>query len=62
METKDQIKFLAINLMKFLTNDNPGTLFGLQDIPQIKICDREEAVKNIKKGKKEKNDITILKR
>ena len=53
---KDQARFLAVNLINTLLNgkDSSTTMFGLKDIPNICIIDREEAVKKLMKKKKSK--------
>lgn len=55
---KNQAKFLAINLIKSMMGgeDPAETLFGFNDLPSIKVCDREEVVDKIinHKPKKEK--------
>lgn len=63
---RDQAKFLAINLLKsMISDDDPSeTLFGVGDIPQINVCDREEVIekmlthkpKSDKKKKAKKKD------
>lgn len=42
---KDQMKFLALNLLKSMLNDESSeTMFGINDLPQINVCDREEVI------------------
>jgi hypothetical protein len=57
---RDEAKFLGVNLLKSMfgsPEDSVENMFGNQDIPQIKVCDREDVIKmimshQIKKGKK----------
>jgi hypothetical protein len=59
---RDQARFMATNLLKAMTGgpeDSIENLFGLQDLPNIKVCDREDVVKHLmsppkKTKKKEK--------
>lgn len=62
---RDQAKFLALNLLKSMLGgeDSSETMFGLNDIPSINVCDREEAIEKMlnhkpeeKKDKKNKKD------
>lgn len=42
---KDQMKFLALNLLKSMSDDESSeTMFGMNDLPQISVCDREEVI------------------
>jgi hypothetical protein len=56
---RDEAKFLALNLLKSMiggAEDSSETMFGLPDIPQIKVCDRDEVIDKMLsyKPKKEK--------
>lgn len=58
---RDQAKFLALNLLKSMSGDEDSseTMFGLSDLPQINVCDREEAIEKMlshKPAKKEKKE------
>ena len=65
---RDEAKFMGINLLKAMfgsEEDSFTNLFGNNDIPDIQVCDREDAVKSImthKPKKKGKNAATISKR
>lgn len=53
---KDQAKFLAINLINSLIKgqESSTTMFGLKDVPNICIVDREEIVKKLMNKKRSK--------
>lgn len=46
---RDQAKFLALNLLKSMSGeeDSSETMFGLSDLPQISVCDREDAIEKM---------------
>lgn len=51
---RDEAKFLGINLLKSMfgsPDDSVQTMFGNNDIPKIKVCDRDEVVKLLMNGK-----------
>jgi hypothetical protein len=64
---RDEARFSGINLLKSMfgtPEDSVENLFGLQDLPKIKVCDREEIIdllmnhkpKSEKKAKDKKKD------
>lgn len=70
---RDEAKFLGINLLKSMfgdPEDSVENMFGNQDIPNIHVCDRDDAVNMImnhkptppKKKKKEKDAPAVSKR
>lgn len=52
---RDEAKFSGINLIKAM-HGNPEesieNLFGLKDLPQIKVCDRDDVIQQLLKGQK----------
>ena len=56
---RDQARFIATNLLKAMIGDQDDSvenMFGLQDIPHIQICDREDAVKALMNPPKKKKN------
>ncbi len=54
---RDEARFMGINLLKSIYGDpeeSIESLFGLKDLPQIQVCDREDAIKQIINHKKKK--------
>ena len=54
---RDEARFMGINLLKSMfggDEESVENLFGLQDIPNIKVCDREDAVHQIMHHKPKK--------
>lgn len=52
---RDEAKFLATNLLKSIGGDHAvNHMFGIKDIPDLKVCDREEIVHLLTKNKKDK--------
>jgi hypothetical protein len=54
---RDEAKFLAINLIKSMfgsEEDSVETLFGNQDVPKIKVCDRDVVIQYLMNHKPKK--------
>jgi hypothetical protein len=51
---RQEAKFIAINLIQALLGQTTQNLFGLKDIPGLKLIDRENAVEHLWKQKKKK--------
>lgn len=47
---KDEAKFLAINLLKSMYGDpeeSVENMFGFEDLPKIKVCDRDDIIQQL---------------
>lgn len=56
---RDEAKFMGMNLMKSMfggPEDSVQTLFGIKDLPKIKVCDRDEIIKQIMFNKPEEKE------
>ena len=45
----NDLKFMATNLLRLLNGEEIDNMFGVKDLPKIKIIDKETAKKKLKK-------------
>jgi len=60
---RDQAKFLALNLLKSMSDENDPSeaMFGVNDLPGISVCDREDVIEKMLNHKPAKKTSLIVK-
>jgi hypothetical protein len=53
---RDKAKFVAMNLLKSMAGDPVQTMFGLNDLDDIKVCDREDVLQRLMSHKPNKKE------
>jgi hypothetical protein len=54
---RQEAQFSAVKLLKLISGneeDSKESVFGIKDLPNIKVCSREDAIKKISKKTKKK--------